>query len=224
MPVLQPVMSQVPLDASTGRAPYRGRFVSRPFDREVLLAGSVAAAPHLVGALLVAGERIGRIVEVEAYGGADDPASHAWKGPTRRNATMFAPAGRLYVYFTYGMHWCANVVTGSQGDGQAVLVRALEPVAGLQAMRTARPGVSRDRDLCRGPGRLCRALGIDGSHDGLDLLNPAAPVRLVVDDDGGTSDEPAPVATTRIGISRAAEVPWRWCRPGSPYLSRPVSR
>lgn len=187
-----------------------------PFDRRVLEAGCVAAAPRLLGALLVAGDRVGRIVEVEAYGGHDDPASHAWRGRTARNAVMFGRSGLLYMYFTYGMHWCANVVTGPEGLGEAVLVRALEPLAGLQAMQSDRPGARSVRDLCRGPARLCRAMGIDARVNGIDLLDPSSPVRVVTAP--GVAQASVRV-TTRVGISRATDRPWRWLVDDSRFVS-----
>lgn len=181
--------------------------MARRLSRAALGADSVDVAPQLLNRLLVVGERVGRIVEVEAYGGEDDPASHAYRGATARNASMFGKPGLLYVYFTYGMHWCANVVTGAIGDGQAVLIRALAPVEGIDAMRSARPAARHDRELCSGPARLCAALGIDGRHDGVDLLDDGSPVRLV--DDGVRA--PLKVGVTeRIGIRRAADRPWRW--------------
>jgi len=150
-------------------------------------------------------------VETEAYA-RDDPASHSYGGPRRRNATMFGPAGRLYVYRSYGVHWCANVVCGREGEGSAVLLRALEPTAGLDAMR-ARRGVEDPALLCSGPGRLTQALGIDAAYDGLRLDHP--PFRLLA------APEPVAVATTtRIGITRASELPWRYVLEGSTFLSR----
>jgi DNA-3-methyladenine glycosylase len=193
----------------------------RPVRRTDLERPSTEVAPWLLGALLVVGERVGRIVEVEAYLGPLDEASHAYRGPTRRNATMFGPAGHLYVYFTYGMHWCANVVTGRPGDGQAVLLRALEPVAGLDAMRAARPKARRDVDLCRGPARLCEALGITGELDGADLCRRSAD-RLWLARDGAA---PSPVVTgPRIGITKAVHHPWRFSVAGSRYVSDPRPR
>ncbi len=166
--------------------------------------------------------RAARIVEVEAYDGTADPASHAYRGPTPRNRTMWGPAGHLYVYRSYGIHWCANVVCGPDGVANAVLLRAAEPVAGIELMRAARwrdQRQQRDRDLCRGPGRLGEALGLDRSYDGADLLTGSHGLRLV--DDGGTT--PAvrgPVAVTgRIGLSRAADTPWRFFLARSPAVS-----
>lgn len=190
----------------TAAIPLPRGFYERPAD---------LLAPLLLNKLLAGPDgRAGRIVEVEAYAG-DDPASHAFRGRTARNATMFGPAGHLYVYFTYGMHWCANAVCGQTGDGTAVLLRALEPVAGLERMRLARPAARNDRDLCRGPARLAQALGIDGGADGTDLVTGA--FRIL---DDGTPSPARLVVTTRIGISRAVEVPWRWYVADSPYVSR----
>src|SRR3954462_2532712 len=135
--------------------------------REFYRRDSRVVAKALLNKVLVHGDRTGRIVEVEAYCGAMDPGSHAYRGMTKRNTTMFGPAGGLYVYFTYGMHWCANAVCGDDGEGVAVLLRALAPLDGLDAMRAARgPAVRRDRDLTPGPAKLCQAFGIDGSYDG----------------------------------------------------------
>ncbi|MDZ7677259.1 MAG: DNA-3-methyladenine glycosylase [Acidimicrobiales bacterium] len=190
-------------------------------EREQLAGPATEIAPSLLGTILVAGALAGRIVEVEAYMGADDPASHAHRGQTARNATMFGPAGHLYVYFTYGMHWCANVVTGEEGVASAVLLRALAPITGVEEMRWARPRARTERDLCSGPAKLTQALGIDGAHDGLDLCDRRSSVRIV--DDGWESDV-APAACPRVGISVATEHPWRWCLPGDPNLSKPVPR
>jgi len=163
-------------------------------------------APELLNKLLVSADgRRGRIVEVEAYCGAEDPAAHTYRGRTARNASMFGPGGHLYVYFTYGMHWCANVVCGKEGEGVGVLLRALEPVAGLELMRASRPKARTDRDLCRGPGRLSQAMGISGEDDGDDLRRG----RIRVLDDG-VGPPGAPHVGPRIGISVATHEPWRW--------------
>ncbi len=174
-------------------------------------------APELLNKVLVQGRRSGRIVEVEAYAGADDPGSHAFRGMTRRNATMFGPPGLLYVYLSYGMHWCANVVCGEEGQGVAVLVRALAPLTGLAEMRASRPRAQRDRDLCSGPGKLCQALGVTGDDDGADLV--VGDRGLVIADDAVPPPE-NPFITTRVGLSAGVDSPWRWYVPGEPNVSR----
>lgn len=183
-----------------------------------LLAGDpLEVAPQLLNTLLVHGDRIARIVEVEAYRGIEDPASHAYRGPTKRNAVMFGPPGRLYVYFTYGMHWCANVVCGPEGVAGAVLLRAAAPVAGLDAMWSARRAARTERDLCSGPAKLCQAMGLNRDHDGADLLIADRGVSLVTD---GMSPPVRPGVGVRIGIRQAAEHPWRWWVPDDPNVSR----
>jgi DNA-3-methyladenine glycosylase len=182
---------------------------------------ALEVAPDLLNKVVVAGPCRGRIVEVEAYMGSIDPASHAYRGRTARNATMFGPPGHLYVYFTYGMHYCANVVSGvtsqvPRDDGQAVLLRALAPLAGLDEMRARRRAARRDRDLTNGPGKLCQALGLDRTHDGDDLVVPGAAVW--VGDDGVAPPE-VPARSTRIGISVARDEPWRWFVAGDPHVS-----
>ncbi len=174
-----------------------------------------ALAPLLIGVTLLAGGVGGRIVEAEAYDGTD-PASHSFRGPTPRNAAMFGPAARAYVYRSYGVHWCLNLVCGQLGDGAAVLIRALQPTHGLEQMR-ARRGVQDERLLCAGPGRLTQALGIDGSFDHLPLDAP--PFALLAPPGGVRA--PQLVAGPRIGITRAVEVPWRFGEAGSRFLSRP---
>ena len=175
-------------------------------------------APELIGKVLVSADgRAGRIVEVEAYCGAIDPAAHSFNGKTARNATMFGPAGHLYVYFTYGMHWCANTVCGEVDEGVGVLIRALEPLAGLERMRAARPRARRDRDLCSGPARLTQALGITGAHDGVDLVGARGGFGIL--DDGRaafTSIRSGP----RIGITRGIASPWRWYAEDSEHVSK----
>ena len=149
-----------------------------------------------------------RLTEVEAYGGVgEDPGSHAFRGQTARNATMFGPPGRLYVYFTYGMHWCANVVTGPEGSASAVLLRAGEVIEGIDVARERRPAARRDRDLARGPARLAVSLGLTGEQDGVDLTSTSSPVRLHV------ARRPLPVhaVTARTGVSGAgAATRWRF--------------
>ncbi|MYJ82036.1 MAG: DNA-3-methyladenine glycosylase [Acidimicrobiaceae bacterium] len=194
---------------------------SRPtaLPRSFYARGALEVAPELLNKVLVAPDgRAGRIVEVEAYRGTDDPGSHSFRGMTRRNATMFGPPGRLYVYFTYGMHWCANVVAEPDGVAAAVLLRALTPLDGLDAMYAARgPAARRDRDLCSGPAKLTQALGIDGALDGADLAAADRGVTIV---DDGRLPPPEPAVTTRIGLSNGAELPWRFCVAGAADLSR----
>jgi DNA-3-methyladenine glycosylase len=165
-------------------------------------------APDLLGKILVVGPCCGRITEVEAYGGSDDAASHAARGRTPRNAVMFGPGGVLYVYFTYGMHHCANIVTGPVGDAQAVLLRGLEPMDGIEEMRLRRSKARTDRDLSNGPGKLCAALDLDLRHNGLDLTK--SDIGLYDDGFAPTNS----TVTPRIGISKAVDVPWRWLATG----------
>jgi DNA-3-methyladenine glycosylase len=179
----------------------------RRLARSSLAGDADSVAPQLLNRVLVAGGCSGRIVEVEAYT-ASDPASHSFRGRTTRNAVMFGPAGHLYVYFTYGMHHCANVVTGSAGDGQAVLIRAVEPLAGLDEM-IARRG--RTTHLADGPGKLCQAFGLDLAHNGLDLCGQgvagSSDVGLF---DDGVAPPDAPEVSRRIGIRVGVDTPWRW--------------
>lgn len=197
----------------TGR-PRRGRRLPRSFfDRDPL-----ELAPALLNKVLEVEGRAVRIVEVEAYRGADDPASHAFRGPTPRTEVMFGPPGHLYVYFSYGMHWCANVVAGPTGVAGAVLLRAGEPVRGVDEQRARRPAIRRDVDLANGPAKLCRALGIDGDDDGVDLCAPGG--RVVVRDDG-TAPPSSPTTGPRVGISVATDLPWRFSVPGHPHRSKP---
>ena len=204
----------------------------RVVERDFYRRDPRAVAPELLNKLLVrrgtadvdgpgSADRVGRIVEVEAYCGGIDPGSHAYRGMTARNRTMFGPPGGLYVYFTYGMHWCANAVCGDDGEGVAVLLRALAPVAGLDAMRAVRPRARRDRDLCSGPAKLCQALGLGREFDGADLVRGD---RGVVLGDDGTPPPGDPAQTTRIGLSAGAEHPWRWYVRGDPNVSRSPSR
>lgn len=164
-------------------------------------------APDLLGKVLAGPDCAVRIVEVEAYR-SDDPASHTFRGPTPRNATMFGPGGHLYVYFTYGMHHCANVSAGARDDGQAVLLRAGEPVTGLEVMRARRHGRA-DRELLDGPGKLCQAMAIDRSLDGADLTGDG-PLTLY---DDGTEPPRDPIVGPRIGLRVGVDTPWRWVDP-----------
>ena len=178
------------------------------FDRSVH-----EVAPDLIGATLLVDGVGGRIVEVEAYD-REDPASHGYGGPTRRNASMFGPSGHAYVYRSYGIHWCLNLVCEREGVPSAVLVRALEPTQGLEKMRSRR-GLDEPRLLASGPGRLCQALAITGEHDGLRLDAPPFELR---DRDGPVEV----LAGARVGITRATEWPWRYAEAGSRFLSRPL--
>ncbi len=206
----------------------------RKLDRAFFRRDSRVVAPELLNKLLLrrgpgngqtvrppgGGQTVrgGRIVEVEAYAGAEDPGSHGYRGRTRRTVTMFGPPGHLYVYFIYGMHWCANAVCGDDGVASAVLIRALAPTAGVEAMRAARPAASRDRDLCSGPAKLCQALGITGDDDGTDVVTGSQGIHIA---DDGTPPPGAPGQGRRIGLSAGVELPWRWVVPGDPNLSRP---
>ena len=171
-------------------------------------------APDLIGVTLLVNGVGGRIVELEAYD-QEDPASHAYRGRTPRNASMFGPSGHAYVYRSYGIHWCLNLVCGEEGVPEAVLIRALEPTSGLDLQRSRR-GVEDVRALCSGPGKLCQALGITHEHDGLALDVP--PFELVA-----REEVPEIARGPRIGITRATELSWRYMSAGSPYLSRPLN-
>ena len=176
------------------------------------LARSVHEVAHeLIGATLLLDGVGGTIVEVEAYD-QDDPASHSFRGMTARTAAMFGAAGHAYVYRSYGIHWCLNLVCGVEGRAEAALVRALEPTRGLESMRERR-GVEAERALCSGPGKLCQALGISRVHDGLALDEP--PFELLTRD-----GEPPLAVGPRVGITRAVDQPWRYGLAGSPFLSR----
>ena len=181
-----------------------------------LLAGPVIdAAPRLLGAVLRHGDVAVRLTEVEAYDGPEDPGSHAFRGRTARNSVMFGPPGHLYVYFTYGMHHCCNVVCGPQGRASAVLLRAGEVVDGLDVARERRPAATSDRDLARGPARLCTALDLDLRHDGADLT--AGPVTLTP----APEQVPAELLRTgpRVGLRLAHDRPWRFWIEGEPSVS-----
>ena len=206
-----------------------GRDVS--IDRDLLSRPALQVAPDLLGATVcstVGGTQVlVRITEVEAYEGSLDPASHAYRGQTRRNAVMFGEAGRLYCYFVYGMHWCANVTCGQPGTAAAVLMRAAEildgePVAQARALALTQTRLSPAK-LASGPARLARVLGLTGEHTGLDLLDPRSPVRLT-----GLRTEPAPGYRSgpRVGVAAAAEHPWRFWLPDEASVSayRPGGR
>ena len=184
---------------------------------ELVAGPSLEVAPALLGATLTHESEDGRVVvrltEVEAYDGPGDPASHAYRGRTPRNEVMFGPAGRLYVYFSYGMHWCGNVVTGPEGHASAVLLRAGQVIEGTELAQVRRGPRVAERSLARGPANLMQALGLDRSADGVDLvaggavrLEPGEPVREVA-------------TGPRVGVSVAHEVPWRFWVRGDPTVS-----
>ena len=184
---------------------------SRALPADLFARSVYEVAPELIGATLLVDGVGGRIVEVEAYD-HEDPASHGYRGRTARNASMFGPPGHAYVYRSYGIHWCLNLVCEDVGVANAILLRALEPTHGLDAMG-GRRGVEDPRLLCSGPGRLCQALGVTGEHDGLPLDRP--PFELL------ERARPVEVLTgPRIGITRAADLPWRYTESGSRFLSR----
>ena len=179
-------------------------------------ASSLEVARALIGASVFVDGVGGTIVETEAYD-EDDPASHSYAGHTTRNAVMFGPPGRVYVYRSYGIHWCLNFVCAPAGHGAGVLIRALAPTAGIELMRERR-GVASERLLCSGPGRLCQALAVTHAHNGLRL--DRRPFRVVP---RGGDDATHPVqAGVRIGITKSVELPWRFVRAGSPFLSKPM--
>jgi DNA-3-methyladenine glycosylase len=180
------------------------------FDRSVH-----KVAPELIGATLLVDGVGGVIVEVEAYHHTD-PAAHSYTGMTERNAVMFGPAGYAYVYRSYGIHWCLNFVCEAAGSASAVLIRALEPTAGIAAMRRRR-GVPEERALCSGPGKLCQALGVTIKHNGLALDRP--PFEL-----WARAAKPEIVVGPRIGITKAVDAPWRYGLRGSRFLSKPFPR
>ena len=170
-------------------------------------------APELVGAILLVGGVGGRVVEVEAYHHTE-PAAHSFNGPTARNAVMFGPPGFTYVYRSYGIHWCLNLVCEPKGSASAVLIRALEPTAGIATMRRRR-GVAEERLLCSGPGRLCEALSITHEENGLALDRP--PFALFA-----RAEAVEVIAGPRIGLTKAVELPWRYGLKGSRFLSKPM--
>jgi DNA-3-methyladenine glycosylase len=182
--------------------------------REFFARSVHEVAPELIGVTLLVNGVGGLIVEAEAYQSAVDPSAHGFRGRTPRNASMFGPPGHAYVYRSYGIHWCLNLVCEEEGSAAAVLIRGLEPAHGVEVMQQRR-GLLDPRLLCAGPGRLCQALGVTRDDDGLALDEP--PFELLPADSAR-----AVVAAPRIGISVGTELPWRYCAAGSPYLSRPL--
>jgi DNA-3-methyladenine glycosylase len=194
---------------SAGSSPKLGKQLKRAFfDRSVH-----KVAPDLIGTTLLVDGVGGIIVEVEAYHHTE-PAAHSYGGPTPRNAVMFGPAGFVYVYRSYGIHWCVNFVCEKAGSASAVLIRALEPTHGIPAMRRRR-GLHDERSLCSGPGKLTEALGITHAHNGLALDAP--PIALYA-----RTANPDVVAGVRIGLTKAVDLPWRYGLKGSKFLSKPL--
>jgi len=206
--LLQPAATRAPLESGAPRIVLPREFYRRECP---------TVARELLGKLLVVGDLAGRIIEVEAYTGDDDPGSHAYRGRTPRNAIMFGPPGYLYVYFTYGMHWCANAVCDDEGKAAAVLIRALHPVNGIDIMRAARRRARYEIDLCSGPAKLCQALGLTGEHGGADLVVGDRGVWIA---DDGKPPPRRPGRSGRIGLSAGQERRWRWFIKGDPNLSR----
>jgi len=199
--------------------PSPGRKAELVLDRDALAEPVLKVAPRLLGAALrcttADGSVAVRLTEVEAYDGPGDPGSHAYRGQTPRNAVMFGPPGHLYVYFTYGMHFCMNVGTGPDGVPSAVLLRAGEVIEGIELARARRGAAVRDRDLARGPARMCVALGIDASSNGVDLLSAESPVTLT----GGASYQGLVGTGPRVGLREAGDRPWRFWIEGDPTVS-----
>ncbi len=195
---------------------------SRTVPRRFYNRDTLIVAPELLGKLLVrrasSGLLIGRIVETEAYRGVDDPASHSYRGKTPRNAVMFGRPGIAYVYFTYGSHYCLNAVTEEEGTPAAVLIRAVEPLEGVEVMKRNR-GVEKLTEVASGPGKLAKALQITREQNGRDLTDPDSDLKICQLND--TSDDSLSIVqTTRIGISLAQDKPWRFYVKGNPHVSR----
>ncbi|WP_375414976.1 DNA-3-methyladenine glycosylase [uncultured Bradyrhizobium sp.] len=186
--------------------------LGKPLTRAFFARSVHAVAPELIGATLLVNGVGGVIVEVEAYHHTD-PAAHSFRGPTKRNMVMFGPPGFVYVYRSYGIHWCVNFVCEKQGSASAVLIRAIEPTHGVPAMRRRR-GLHDERSLCSGPGKLTEALGISDAHNGLPLDAPPFALHARI----GKS---VVAAGVRIGITKAVDLPWRYGLQGSKFLSKP---
>jgi DNA-3-methyladenine glycosylase len=186
-----------------------------PLGREFYGRDSRTVAQAMLNKVLVRDDgRAARIVEVEAYLGVGDPGSHSFRGMTARTEVMFGPAGHLYVYFTYGMHWCCNAVCGEVGEGTAVLLRAAAPIDGVELMQLARGGA---KGIADGPAKLCQAFGIGRDDNGADLVTGDRGLRVV---DDGTPPPRRPGNSTRVGLSTGKEHPWRWWVPGDPNVSK----
>jgi DNA-3-methyladenine glycosylase len=187
-----------------------------PIGRDFFARPSLEAAPELLGCVVANGAVAVSLSEVEAYDGADDPGSHAFAGLTPRNEVMFGPPGHLYVYFTYGMHWCANLVCGPAGRASAVLLRAGEVVAGIDVTRERRPAARTDHDLARGPARLASALGLSRTDNGVDVCAPGSTMRVL---SAPSVDAERIRSGPRVGLARAADRPWRFWIHGDPTVS-----
>ncbi len=210
--------------SSSAARPARRRAPADVLPADFYSRDTELVARDMLGAILECstpeGVASGRIVETEAYLGEHDPACHAAVGRTARTSPLYGPPGTAYVYFIYGMHWCVNAVTRAHGLPSAVLIRALEPLNGVDLMRRRRPGARRSEDLTSGPARLCSALGITGAHNGTSLQRPPLLVRR-----GEPVPDAAVQTTPRIGITKAADWPLRWIVAGNPYVSgRPPRR
>jgi DNA-3-methyladenine glycosylase len=211
-------MTGVPARPPSGRSAAPSRRTTLP--RSELAVDVLDAAVRLLGCTLEADTPEGtvavRLVEVEAYRGADDPASHSFRGRTARNAVMFGPPGHLYVYFVYGMHFCANVTCLTDGEAGGVLLRAGEVTSDLPVAFARRPTARRAADLARGPARLAALLGLGRAQNGLDVTDPGSPVRLLA---GPVVDADLVRAGPRVGVAAAHELPWRFWLAGSPAVS-----
>ncbi|UZE46838.1 DNA-3-methyladenine glycosylase [Rhodopseudomonas sp. P2A-2r] len=207
-------MPQSPrVPSRTAPAPAKG--LGKPLKRGFFARSVHEVAPELIGATLLVNGVGGIIVEVEAYHHTD-PAAHSFNGPTPRNMVMFGPPGFVYVYRSYGIHWCVNFVCEKEGSASAVLIRALQPTFGIGEMQLRR-GLEDERLLCSGPGKLCQALGITHAHNGLALDAP--PFDILA-----RTEAPEVISGTRIGLTKAVELPWRYGLKGSKFLSKPFSK